>query len=195
MVDQLGTPDSPAPHVLERYRLLDHDAEKAIEDHNHKDNLSPPAVDNGIAPRPNYKGKGLDLEFTVEDDGVFTSPWSASMIYWPPLMQTGQWPEITCAETATIGTTQQREPRCRWRISSTFEVRIPCAKSAVPRASFAVSVACRRRLLLAPSTNTRGRCRDQLALADSLSRRRRMGQGKEARSWAVHRIGQEQKAF
>jgi hypothetical protein len=100
MVDQLGTPHSPALHVVERYRLLDHDAAKVIEDHNHKDNLSPPAVDNGIARDPNYKGKGLDLEFTVEDDGVFTSPWWASMIYWPPLMPMGQWPEITCAENA-----------------------------------------------------------------------------------------------
>jgi hypothetical protein len=32
MVDQLGTPHSPALQVVERYRLLDHDAAKAIED-------------------------------------------------------------------------------------------------------------------------------------------------------------------
>jgi hypothetical protein len=31
---------------------------------------------------------------------VFTMPWSASMIYWPPLMPMGQWPEITCVEGA-----------------------------------------------------------------------------------------------
>jgi hypothetical protein len=55
-------------------------------------------VHNGIARDPNYQGKGLDLEFTVEDEGVFTSPWSASMIYWPPLVPMGQWPEITCVE-------------------------------------------------------------------------------------------------
>jgi hypothetical protein len=40
------------------------------------------------------------LEFTVEDEGVFTSPWSASMIYWPPLTPMGKWPEITCVEGA-----------------------------------------------------------------------------------------------
>jgi hypothetical protein len=57
-------------------------------------------VDNGIARDPNYRGKGLDVEFTVEDEGVFTSPWSASMIYWPPSVPMGQWPEITCAENA-----------------------------------------------------------------------------------------------
>jgi hypothetical protein len=27
-------------------------------------------------------------------------PWSASMIYWPPLVPMGQWPEITCVENA-----------------------------------------------------------------------------------------------
>jgi uncharacterized protein (DUF2235 family) len=31
---------------------------------------------------------------------VFTMPWSASMIYWPPVVPLGQWPEITCAENA-----------------------------------------------------------------------------------------------
>jgi hypothetical protein len=25
-------------------------------------------------------------------------PWSASMVYWPPLVPLGQWPEIACAE-------------------------------------------------------------------------------------------------
>jgi hypothetical protein len=100
MVDQLGTPHSPALHVVERYRLLDHEAAKVIEDHNHQDNGSPPMVDNGIARDPNYKGKGLELELNVEDEGVFTMPWSASMIYWPPLVPMGQWPEITCVENA-----------------------------------------------------------------------------------------------
>jgi hypothetical protein len=57
-------------------------------------------VDNGIARDPAYKGKGLQLELSVEDEGVFTMPWSASMIYWPPLVPLGQWPEITCAENA-----------------------------------------------------------------------------------------------
>jgi hypothetical protein len=32
-------------------------------------------VDNGIARDPNYQGKGLELQLTVEDEGVFTSPW------------------------------------------------------------------------------------------------------------------------
>jgi hypothetical protein len=28
--------------------------------------------------QPGHKGKGMQLEFTVEDDGVFTKPWSAA---------------------------------------------------------------------------------------------------------------------
>jgi hypothetical protein len=72
----------------------------ALDEHNKLDNLAPPMVDNGIASDPDYKGKGLELELTVEDEGAFTSPWSASMIYWPPLVPMGTWPEITCVEGA-----------------------------------------------------------------------------------------------
>jgi hypothetical protein len=100
MVDELGTPHSPALHVVERYRLLDREAAKVIEERNEKDNVSNPMTDAGIARDPNYQGKGLELELTVEDEGVFTSPWSASMIYWPPLMPTGKWHEMVCAENA-----------------------------------------------------------------------------------------------
>ena len=100
MVDLFGTPHTPALHVVERYRLLDHEAAKAIEERNEKDNLGLPMADNGVARDPNYKGKGLQVEFTVEDEGVFTSPWTASMIYWPPLVPMGLWPEMVCAENA-----------------------------------------------------------------------------------------------
>lgn len=34
---------------------------------------------DGLVVDPNYKGKGLQLQFTVEDDGVFTTPWSATV--------------------------------------------------------------------------------------------------------------------
>jgi hypothetical protein len=100
MVDLYGTPYTPALHVVERYRLLEHEVAKALDERNKQDNLAPPMLDNGIALDPNYQGKGLELELTVEDEGVFTSPWSASMIYWPPLMPMGKWPEITCVEGA-----------------------------------------------------------------------------------------------
>jgi hypothetical protein len=48
------------------------------------------------APDRNYKGKGLQLDFTVEDTGVFTMPWSATITYRRPLAT--EWLEYVCAE-------------------------------------------------------------------------------------------------
>jgi hypothetical protein len=98
MVDAYGTPHSPALHVVERYRLLDYEAAKAAEERGEKENLALPMADNGIARDPDYKGKGLQLQFTVEDEGVFTTPWSASVTYRRPSVPLGQWPELVCAE-------------------------------------------------------------------------------------------------
>jgi hypothetical protein len=100
MVDAYGTPNSPALHVVERYQLLDYEAAKEAEERYENESLHVPMTDFGIARDPEYKGKGLQLEFTVEDDGVFTRPWSAAMIYWRPLVPMGQWLEIICAENA-----------------------------------------------------------------------------------------------
>jgi len=55
---------------------------------------------SGLVTDPNYKGKGLQLEFTVEDDGAFTSPWSATITYRRPL-GTG-WPQHVCAANILI---------------------------------------------------------------------------------------------
>ena len=53
---------------------------------------------SGFAPDPDYKGKALRLEFTVEDEGVFTMPWSAAITYRRPLSPLGEWPESVCAD-------------------------------------------------------------------------------------------------
>jgi hypothetical protein len=98
MVDMYGTPHSPALHVVERYSLLDHDAAKEAEERGERGNLRLRGSDPGFAPDPNYKGKGLYLEFTVEDEGVFTTPWSAAITYQRPLAPLGQWPESVCAD-------------------------------------------------------------------------------------------------
>ncbi len=58
------------------------------------------ATEQGFAKDPEYKGKGLQLELTVEDEGVFTTAWSATMIYLRPLSPLGQWPEVVCSENA-----------------------------------------------------------------------------------------------
>jgi hypothetical protein len=95
MMDMYGTPHSPALHIVERYRLLDYEAAKEAEERGQK-GLSRYGRDPGLARNPNYKGKGLQLEFTVEDEGVLTQPWSASISYRRPL---GDWPEMACAES------------------------------------------------------------------------------------------------
>jgi hypothetical protein len=95
MVDMFGTPHTEALHVVERYRLLDYEAARDAIERSEKENIRLPI---GILPLdfdPNYKGKHLQLQFTVEDDGVFTMPWSATITYGRPL---GDWPEYVCAE-------------------------------------------------------------------------------------------------
>src|SRR5580704_12553956 len=92
MVDWYGTPQTPALHVVERYRLLDYEAAKEGLDRDAKENA------RGAQPvnmDPNYRGKYLQLLFTVEDPNVFTTPWSATETYGKPVFD---WAEGVCAE-------------------------------------------------------------------------------------------------
>jgi hypothetical protein len=99
MVDWFGTPYSGALQVMERYRLLDYNAAKQAEEKD--ENFGAFRVTKqGFAHDPEYKGKGLQLELAVEDEGVFTTPWAATMTYRRPLSPLGQWPEVVCAENA-----------------------------------------------------------------------------------------------
>ena len=96
MVDMYGTPHSPALHVVERYRLLDYEATKEAADRDAKENFQLlGGGDAGAAADLNYRGKGLQLHFTVEDEGAFTMPWSATITYRRGL---GPWREYVCAE-------------------------------------------------------------------------------------------------
>jgi hypothetical protein len=79
MIDWYGTPFTEALHLVERYRLLDYEATKeavarAAKEHRQQNNPG-----NGPPADPNYKGKGLQIELTVEDDGAFTMRWSATV--------------------------------------------------------------------------------------------------------------------
>jgi hypothetical protein len=96
MVDMFGTPYTKDLHVVERYRLLDYEAAKEAQERAAKELFRLPGGADGWAPDPNHKGKGLQLEFIVEDDGVFTMPWSATITYRRVLQE---WPEIVCAES------------------------------------------------------------------------------------------------
>jgi hypothetical protein len=101
MIDWFGTPQSPALHVVERYRLIDQDqAQEGVKRAN-KDNVlpqfnNPPVVDF------NSRGKWLQLLFTVDDPNVFTTPWSATVTFGPAVQSVAlganAWPEDVCAE-------------------------------------------------------------------------------------------------
>jgi hypothetical protein len=83
-IDIYGTPHTEGLHVVERYRLLDYEAAKEAQERGEKENRPIPASEptgDGVAIDADYKGKGLQLEFTVEDQGVFTTPWSALITY------------------------------------------------------------------------------------------------------------------
>jgi hypothetical protein len=96
MVDFYGTPYTEALHVVERYRLLSYEAAKEGLDRDAKENLRPArGADAGPEPDYSYRGKHLQLHFTVEDEGVFAMPWSATITY-----RRGReaWREVVCAE-------------------------------------------------------------------------------------------------
>jgi hypothetical protein len=100
MVDQFGTPHTQALHVIERYRLIDYEAAKEALERGAKENASFVRNDSGVIVDLNSKAKHLQLQFTVEDEGAFTTPWSATVIYRPGLgaASPGEWPEAVCAE-------------------------------------------------------------------------------------------------
>ena len=95
MLDMYGTPYSKALHVVERYRLLDYEAAKPGIDRDAAINPRYPRGLNAIDFDPDYRGKHLQVEITIEDEGVFTTPWSAIVTYGRPV---GQWLEHVCAE-------------------------------------------------------------------------------------------------
>jgi hypothetical protein len=92
MVDMYGTPFTEKLHVVERYRLVDYDEAKDAIERNVKENSR---ASGGAVFDFNHRGKFLQLHFTVEDEGVFTMPWTATITYWPHL---GEWIELICAE-------------------------------------------------------------------------------------------------
>ena len=92
MIDWFGTPQTPNLHVIERYRLVDYAQAK--------DGLDRASGENAL-PQPatvdlDYRGKHLQLTFTVDDPSVFTTRWSATVTYGKPV--DNEWRENICAE-------------------------------------------------------------------------------------------------
>ncbi len=93
MVDWYGTPHTEALHVVERYRMLDPAAAKEGFERDAKQHN----VAQGMRD-PNARGKYLQLQFTVEDKGVFATPWTATMTYGNGGSGAADWAEQACAE-------------------------------------------------------------------------------------------------
>ena len=99
MSDQYGSPQSPVMHVVERYRMVDHETKQRAFDQNEKEfgRVDGPNG-NGVFVDFDEKGRGLQLQFTVEDPNVFTTPWSGLVTY----RKAGSlWQEQVCAENLT----------------------------------------------------------------------------------------------
>jgi hypothetical protein len=90
MVDLFGTPYTKSLHVVERYRLRDYeDVKDALERNRNENWLVVGDVFSG------HRGKFLQLHLTIEDQGAFTTPWTATITYVPgPELL----PEVVCAE-------------------------------------------------------------------------------------------------
>ena len=90
MIDLFGTPYSKALHIVERYRLREYDDVKDAIERNIKENW---LFAGDVFSQ--HRGKFLQLHLTIEDEGVFTTPWTATLTYVPG---PDQFPEVVCAE-------------------------------------------------------------------------------------------------
>ena len=79
MIDLFGTPYTDKLHIVERYRLRDYDDVKDALDRNNKENW----LFQGDVWTRHRAGKYLQLHVTIEDEGVFTTPWTATLTYAP----------------------------------------------------------------------------------------------------------------
>ena len=120
MVDWFGTPQSPALHVVERYRLISADEAQDGLKRAFKDNVFP-AFNNPPALNLKDRGQWLQLLFTVDDPNVFTTPWSATVTFGravqPEVKGAADWPEDVCAENPNKYGTEE-------------DVQLPTAKVA-----------------------------------------------------------------
>jgi hypothetical protein len=89
MIDLFGTPYTDKLHVVERYSLRDYDEVKDALERNRRENW---LFAGDVFSR--HHGKFLQMHLTVEDAGVFTTPWTATLTYVP----TDEVGEGVCAE-------------------------------------------------------------------------------------------------
>jgi hypothetical protein len=80
MIDLFGTPYTDKLHIVERYRVRDYEDVKDAIERNKNENW---LFLGDAAWTRNGGGKFLQLHVTIEDEGVFTTPWTATLTYAP----------------------------------------------------------------------------------------------------------------
>jgi hypothetical protein len=99
MIDWCGPPFSEALHAVERYRLLDYHATMEAIERDAKEHFQTANPDNGPAVdrayNRAYKGPALQVQVTVEHEGAFTTPWSATVTFQRAL---DEGLELVCAD-------------------------------------------------------------------------------------------------
>jgi hypothetical protein len=153
IVDRFGTPQTEALHVVERYRLIDYEAAMEAQERGLKEwvRVSDETNDAGLRIDPDYKGKELQLQLTVDDEGVFTMPWSATVTYRPGLAPYGRKMSVprTCGQPTSQRTAPSRgrfflfEPGTIWLPANYCcdgpPSPIPPARPANPRRNWQLS--------------------------------------------------------
>ena len=91
MIDLFGTPYTDKLHIVERYRLRSYEEVEDALERNRKENW----LFNGDVWTGQRNSKFLQLHVTIEDQGVFTTPWTATLTYAPGPSQIS---ESVCAE-------------------------------------------------------------------------------------------------
>ena len=94
-LDRYGTPHSEALHVVERYRLIDGMEAKQAQDVYEKREGRVGGRPGAMGIDPDTNLKGLQVQVTVEDPKIFTTPWSANVTY---RRTKDTWQEQVCAE-------------------------------------------------------------------------------------------------
>jgi hypothetical protein len=78
MQDLFGTPYTDKLHIVERYRLRDYEDVKDAIERNKKENWM---FVGDVWSK--HRGKFLQVQVTVEDEGAFTAPFTATLTYVP----------------------------------------------------------------------------------------------------------------
>jgi hypothetical protein len=92
MADVFGTPKSEVAHVVERYRLIPYEA--ALNEFKRAGLVPQRGAGIGVAVDRDYRGKGLRIDFTVDDPKVANTSWSGTTTF----LRAYDWLEQVCAD-------------------------------------------------------------------------------------------------